>query len=67
MVESRVDGAGVNEVGQAELLHAPEPLKGSGIEQAKGHRLDPDVVPNRVADDSHESGNPVSDCSGRGR
>ena len=51
VLEARVRRARVHEKGQAELSNVPEALKGRGIDQLERQRVEPDVVPQRIAND----------------
>jgi len=49
--EARVAGAGVDEVGEAELSDVSQTLERAGVDQSEGEWIDADVVPERVTDD----------------
>ena len=55
VVEAGVGGAGVDEVGQPELADVAEPLKGRRVDDGDGDRIQPDRVPQRIADDERSS------------
>jgi hypothetical protein len=44
-------GARVDEIRQPELPHVTQPLERGGVDQSQSERVDPDVVPEGVADD----------------
>ena len=51
VLEPRVCGAGVDEEREPELANVSEPLKGRCVDQLEAERIEPDVVPEWVADD----------------
>jgi len=51
VLEAAVGGAGVDEEGVAELADVTEPLHGRGVDHRERFGVEPDVVPERVADD----------------
>ena len=51
VLEPRVRRAGIDEEGEPELPNVAEPLEGRRVDQLEGERIEPDVVPERVADD----------------
>ncbi|MNC97019.1 hypothetical protein D3C83_145460 [compost metagenome] len=53
VLEAGVTGARIYEKGQAQLPHVPQPLERRRVDEAQREGLDPDVVPERVADDLH--------------
>jgi hypothetical protein len=53
VLESGVCRPGINEVGEPELPNVSKPLKGGGVDEAKGDVIDADVVPEGIADDIH--------------
>ena len=50
MLEAGVRGTGIDEEGVAELANVAE-LYGGGIEREERNPVEPDVVPERIADD----------------
>ncbi len=55
VVKARVSGARVDEVSEPELTDAAQPLEGGGVDNVERGRLDPDVLPDRIAYDGHVS------------
>ena len=55
VLETRMAGARIYQKRQPELSHVPQPLEGRCVDQAKGERLDTDVIPEGIADDLHYS------------
>ncbi len=53
VLEARVRRAGVDQEGQPELPNVSEPLECRCVDQLEGERIEPDVVPERIADDVH--------------
>ena len=51
VLEARMRGAGIDEKREAELANVAQPLERRRIDQLEGERIEPDVVPERVADD----------------
>ena len=51
VLEAGVGGAGIDEEGVAELAHVAKALDGGRIEHAQRRTVQPDVVPQRVAND----------------
>jgi hypothetical protein len=51
VLEARVAGAGVDEVGEAELPDVSQTLERAGVDQSQGEWVDADVVPEWVTDD----------------
>src|SRR5437879_13299252 len=51
VLEAAVRGARVDEEGMAQLPHVAESLNGGGVDHREGRGVEPDVVPERVADD----------------
>src|SRR5258705_3267745 len=49
VLEARVGGTGIHEVGPAKLPNVSESLKDFGINEPEGKLIDPDVVPDGVA------------------
>src|SRR5687767_752797 len=54
VLEARVSGTGIDEVGEPELANVAQPLERGRVDEANGDVIDADVVPERVADDGHE-------------
>ena len=48
--EASVDGSGVHEVGEAELLNATQTLELRGVDDSGGNGSESDVLPDRIAD-----------------
>ena len=51
VLEARMGRAGVHEVRQPQLTHVAQSLHDTGVDQPHREVIDPDVVPQRVADD----------------
>ncbi len=51
VLEARVSGAGINEVGPAELPDVAQPLKNFGVDELQRQLVDADVIPDGVAQD----------------
>ena len=51
VLEAAVGGAGVDQEGVPDLADVAEALNGGGVEREQRGAVDPDVVPERVADD----------------
>ncbi len=51
MLKSRMRGAGIHEVRQAELTHIAQALHDERVEQRKRECIQPNVIPQRVAQD----------------
>ena len=51
VLESRVGGAGVDEVSPSQLADVPEPLKDFGVEEIESELVDANVIPDGVAQD----------------
>ena len=51
VLEPRVCRAGVDEEREPELADVAQPLEGRRVDQLEAERIEPDVVPERVADD----------------
>jgi len=51
VLEAGVRGAGINEIRQAELADISEPLKNIRVDEPESQLIDPDIIPQRVAQD----------------
>jgi hypothetical protein len=51
VLETSMGGAGVHEEGMTNLTNVAKALDGGRIESKQGRVVDPDVVPERIADD----------------
>ena len=51
VLEPGVRGAGVDEERVTELAHVAQALERRGVDRRRRGRLEPDVVPERIADD----------------
>src|SRR3984893_17461460 len=56
MLESRVGGTGVDEIGPTELTYVSEPLKDFGVDERERQLVDTNVVPDGVAQDLEAHG-----------
>ena len=48
VLESRMGGAGIDEISPTELPHVAQPLKDLGVDQPERQLVDADIVPDRV-------------------
>ncbi len=55
VIEACVDGARVDEIGEPQLLDPAQALEGGRVDEPQGPGLEPDVVPDGVADDGHDA------------
>ena len=51
MLEPRVRGAGIDEEGEPQLPHVAQALERRRVDQLEAERIEPNVVPERVAND----------------
>jgi len=51
VLEAAVRGAGIDEERVPQLAYVAQPLDGGGVDHGKRFGIEPDVIPERVADD----------------
>jgi hypothetical protein len=56
VLETSMGGAGIYQEGMTDLTNVAKPLDGGRVEREQGRVVDPDVVPERIADDFGLSG-----------